>query len=78
MNQPALWAEPGPPGAEPDGGLNPLNPGHRVAHGEAAPFRLAVTCPPLEWGWASNREERNAFFKICGEAAPLAPKARQT
>ena len=42
LNQPALWAEPGPPGAEPDDGLNPLNPGHRVAHGEAAPFRLAA------------------------------------
>ena len=26
MNQPALWAEPGPPRAEPNGGLNLLKP----------------------------------------------------
>ena len=33
--------------------------------------------PPPEWGWASNREERNAFFKICGEAATTPSRRRR-
>ena len=33
--------------------------------------------PTPEWGWASNREERNAFFKICGEAATTPSRRRR-
>ena len=73
-------AEPGPPRAEPNGGLNLLNPGHRVAHGEAAPFRLAAlaTHPLNGGGQVTGRRKTHSLKSAAKPPPPLAPKARQT